>query len=275
MNTARGHDLLDRVRHYGLRIYCLLVFVFLLFPVFLVIPISLSKHDYVRFPPTSWSFSNFGEVLSTPAWLAAIGNSLLIGLLSTALASLLGTGAALGLAHGNFRGKATLTGLLLAPLVVPTLLWGLGMFFWFHSTDWIGSYLGMVIAHTVLATPFVVVVVWASLKQIDRRLIQAAKSLGADPANAFGTITLPLIVPGIVAGALIAFIMTVGDVILALYLAGAEYTTLPLAMFEGLHVEVDPLLAAVATLFILATGAVLLIVEQLHRRANQLWGIES
>ena len=264
----------DRVWYYAFRIYCALVFLFLIIPILIVVPMGFSSSRYLTFPPPGFSLQYFEEFLNEPKWVLAIRSSFAIGLTTMVCATVIGTMAAVGLVRGKFRGKAVLTTFLISPMVIPLIITAVGLYFLYSQIGLVETFPGMVMAHTVLATPFVVIVVSATLHGFDRSLELAAVSLGASPVKAFIKVTLPVIAPGIVSGALFAFIISFDEVVVALFLSGMEYRTLPVKMFEGIRYEVDPAIAAVATLVIFIAVLVLTTAELLRRRGERLRGIK-
>ena len=267
---ARGW--LGHSRYYGFRGYCALVSVLLAIPLLLLVVLGLSAEPNLSFPPERLSLGHFAPILESPELRASLVNSLVIAAASALLATLLGTMAAIGLSRSSLRGWAMLLSLAIAPIVVPTLLWALGLHFILRDLGLIGSFTGLILAHTVLTAPLVFVAVSVSLRSVSRDLIHAALSLGAEPLDAFRTIVLPLIAPGIVSGALIAFVVSLGDVVLALLLGGNELSTLPVTMFQGAQLQVDASLAAVGTLLMGAALIATAGVEMLRRWHDRSWG---
>ena len=175
--------------------------------------------------------------------------------------------AALGLTRGRFPGRAIVNGLMLTPLIVPVVIIAIGMFSLFVQWRIAGSLLGLVIAHTALALPFVIVNVGTSLRTMDRNLELAAANLGADPRRSFLHITLPLILPGVLAGAIFSFITSWDEVVVAIFMTSARYRTLPVEMWEQVRQVVDPTVAAVATIVLAVTTTVLLLAFVVRRQA--------
>lgn len=262
--------------------WCTLVLVFLLTPVLIVIPMAFNSSRYLTFPPPDWSLQYFNEIFfgeiaraggkAGKDWLGALGNTLFIGLATAALSTVLGTLASVGIARGEFPGKTALNAFLISPIIVPLIITATGMFFLFVQIGLVNTFAGMVIAHTVLATPFVLVVVTATLQGFDRNLERAAVSLGASPTRAFLRVTVPIIAPGVVSGGLFAFITSFDEIVVALFISGADYRTLPVRMFEGLRFEIDPAIAAVGTLVIAVAALVLGASVLLRLRSEKLRG---
>ncbi|MDX1432383.1 MAG: ABC transporter permease [Gammaproteobacteria bacterium] len=261
----RGH-----VRYFGFRAYCAALLVALMVPLLLVFLVGLSGEPYLVFPPHRISLSQFAPLIESPEWRAALGNSVLVAVVAAVIATIAGTLAAIGLARTRIRGWKLLLTVLLAPLAVPSIVWALGLHFIFRGIGMKETYAGIILAHAVLTAPIVFVAVSANLRDVSQTYLQAALSLGAEPVLAFRTITLPLIVPGIAGGALIAFIISFGDLVLALFLGGSELRTLPVIMFEGAQIKVDSSLAAVATVLTLIAIAVTVAVQALRRIVDRI-----
>jgi putative spermidine/putrescine transport system permease protein len=261
-------------------VYCGLVLAFLLAPVLIVIPMAFSSSRYLTFPPPGFSLQYFDEVFfgeisreggkASKDWLGALKNTILIGTTTSVIATVLGTSTAIGLVRSRFPGKALLMAFVISPMIVPLIITAVGMFFLYVQLNLIGSFAGMVIAHSVLAAPFVVIVVSATLYGVDPNLERAAVGLGASPARAFMTVTVPIISPGVITGALFAFITSFDEVVVALFLSGASYRTLPVRMFEGLRFEIDPAISAVGTLVIVVASLVLGTSIFLQRHAERM-----
>lgn len=235
----------------------ILVLVFLALPILIVAIVSFSSASYLTFPPPSLSLRWYQAYLGSRDWLESTWLSLSIGLASAILATILGTLAALGLAKMRGAARALAGGLILSPLIVPGIVAAIGIYYAFSRFRLVGTAAGLVLAHTCLAVPFVVTCVGASLTGFDRRLEQAALSLGASPVGTFRQVTLPLIAPGVAAGALFAFITSFDELIVALFLSGSSAVTLPRRMWDDLRFAIDPTIAAVSTLTIVLTVAVL------------------
>jgi putative spermidine/putrescine transport system permease protein len=206
-------------------------------------------------------------MLTNREWSTAMVNSAEVAVLTAIFATVLGTLASLALTRGRFPGRTLVNGLVLAPLIVPVVIIAIGMFSLYVRWRISGSLLGLVIAHTALALPFVVVSVSASLRTMDRNLELAAANLGASPRQSFMRITLPIILPGVLAGAIFAFITSWDEVVVAIFLTTARFRTLPVEMWEQVRQVVDPTVAAVATTLLLVTTALLLIVLVVRRQA--------
>jgi putative spermidine/putrescine transport system permease protein len=245
----------------------ILTVVYLIAPILVIIPMSFTESRILSFPPQGFTLEWYAALFTDRQWSAALANSAQVAVLTTILATVLGTLAALALTRGRFRGRSVVNGLVLAPLVVPVVIVAIGMFAFFARWRLGGSLAGLVLAHTALAVPFVVVSVSASLRTMDRNLELAAANLGASPAVAFRRVTLPIILPGVIAGAIFAFITSWDEVVVAIFLTSARFRTLPVEMWEQVRQAVDPTVAAVATLLLVVTTVLLLILLVVRRPA--------
>jgi putative spermidine/putrescine transport system permease protein len=251
------------------RAWCAAVLVFLLLPIAAIVPLSFSSGSFLSYPLPGWSLRWYGEVLTGGKWLVALANSLRVGLAATALAVLLGTLAALGLARQRGAWAALLKALMLSPMIVPVILVAVGSYFFLAPLALTSTFTGLILAHTVIAVPFVVVPVLTALEGLDPNLARAAAACGAPPTVAFLRVTLPAIVPAMASGALFAFAASFDDVVIALLIAGPEQRTLPREMFSGLRDSITPALTAVATVMIAFSTALFLLMQALQRRARR------
>jgi putative spermidine/putrescine transport system permease protein len=247
-----------------------LVFLYLLFPILVVIPLSFSSGSYLSFPPPGFSLRWYANFFGRSDWLEAAWLSVWIGSAVTALATALGVPAAIALVRGKFRGKGFVVGFIMSPVIAPVIIVAIGIYFFYARLGLIGSPLGLVIAHTCLAVPFVVINVAATLQGFDRRLEQAAMNLGATPWGTFWQVTLPIIRPGILSGAVFAFITSFDELVVALFVSGSTAVTLPRKMWDSIRFEIDPTIAAVSTLLIALTAVLFVVAELLRRRAVKL-----
>lgn len=247
----------------------LLVAVFLVFPVAVILPISFSGSAFLRFPPEELSLRWYAELLARPAWRDAAWLSLWVAALSTLIATVLGTAAALAVMRARFWGRSLLVAFLLSPLVVPGIIVAIAVYFFYAPLGLVGSPIGMAIAHAALASPFVLVNVCAALSGVDRRLEMAALNLGASDFGAFRHITFPLIRPGMAAGAVFAFIASFDEMIVAMFITSPGNVTLPIRMWESMRNELSPAIAAASSLIILLSIALFLVAGALRRRAER------
>ncbi|MFO1162211.1 MAG: ABC transporter permease [Reyranellaceae bacterium] len=251
------------------RIFCGLVFVFLVLPIAAVVPLSFNSGQFLTFPMPGLSLRWYSEFFASEKWLAAVYNSIGVGLATMLLATALGTLAALGLARLKPRSRAAIGALVLAPLIVPVVITGVGVYFLYAPLRLTNTYLGLVLAHTVLAIPFVVLTVSASLANFDVNLWRAASNLGAPPVTAFRRVVLPVILPGVVSGAIFAFATSFDEIVMGLFLAGPTQRTLPIQMFNGVREEISPTITAAATLLVALSIALLVTIEMLRRRTDR------
>jgi putative spermidine/putrescine transport system permease protein len=246
-----------------------LILLFLAFPIVVVMVVSFSSATYLTFPPPAFGVKWYANYFGSADWLRPTGLSLLVATAVVVLSTLLGTLAALGIARLPRPLRIVARGLILSPLIVPVIVVAIGIYYAYAHYGLVGSPVGMVIAHTCLAVPFVVTSVSASLAGIDPRLEQAALSLGATPRATFFQVTLPLIRPGVWVGALFAFITSFDELVVALFISGSGAITLPRRMWDDLRFQIDPTIAAVSTLTIVLTVALMAAAHLLRRRIEQ------
>ncbi|MBV1788242.1 ABC transporter permease [Marinobacterium sp. D7] len=271
---------LDRIWHYGYRILCALIFVFLIGPILIIIPLSFNAepyftftHEMLSFDPAGYSLRWYEDFLSNADWIAAIKNSFIVGIASTILATVLGTLAALGLSRPQMPFRGLIMSILISPMIVPLIISAAGMFFFYSSVNLAQTYLGVVLAHTALGIPFVVITVTATLSGFDHSLTRAASSLGASPSYSFFKVVLPLVTPGVISGALFAFITSFDEVVVVIFLSGVEQRTMPLQMWSGIREQISPTILAVATILVAMSVLLLTVLELLRRRNERLRGI--
>ena len=245
-----------------------LILFFLSFPIVVVAIVSFSSATYLSFPPPAFGLRWYEAYFSSPDWLNSTWVSLWVASAVVGLATMLGTLAALGIARLSKPMRVFATGLILSPLIVPGIVVAIGIYYAYSHYGLVGTPIAMVLAHTCLAVPFVVTSVTASLSGIDPRLEQASLSLGATPAATFWQVTLPLIRPGVLVGALFAFITSFDELIVALFISGTGAVTLPRRMWDDLRFQIDPTIAAVSTLTIVLT-ALLMGCAHLLRNRNR------
>jgi len=235
----------------GLAALAVLIGVYLILPVVIVVPMSFSDSSFLSFPPGETSLRWFRNILDDPVWLESAATSLRVAVLTAVCSVVLGTLAALALVRGRLPFRNAITAVLLAPVIVPYVIVGLAAYIAFLQLGLTETTLGFVLVHTCLAVPYVVINVTAGLVSVDRRLEMAAMSLGAGPVTTFFTVTLPLILPSVLSGALFAFFISWDEVVTAIFLSGPEMTTLPVQMWSGVRVRIDPTVAAISTLVLL------------------------
>ena len=270
----------ERIWHYTFLTICVLIFGFLIIPILVIIPLSFNAQPYFSFTPEMLAFDPAGystkwyeSFFNDSNWQAAVKNSIIIAIFSTIISTSLGTLAALGLSQKDFPFKTTIMGLLISPMIVPLIISAAGMFFFYARVNLLGTYLGVILAHAALATPFVVITVTATLTGFDHRLTRAAANLGSSPTNTFFKITVPLITPGVISGALFAFITSFDEVVVVLFVGSVNQRTIPWAMFSGIREEISPTILAVATILISFSIILLFMIELLRRRNERLRGL--
>jgi len=248
----------------ALVVVCTLIYLFLMLPILVVFPISLSSAPYMQFPPPGLSWQWYERYLDDPQWVDATWRSLYVGAATAVMALALGVPLAFSLVRSRFWGRAFVERLALAPIVVPTIILSIAVYGIFSKLKLIGTWYGLVVAHTVLALPFVVLVMMAGLRDFDRGLEQAAEGLGASRWRTLTRITLPLLRPSLVSAGLLAFISSFDELVVALFLAGANMT-LPKKMFDNILMEIDPTIAAVSVIQILLVSLVLVLIGRFGR----------
>lgn len=242
------------------------VMLFLILPVLIVIPMSFSDSRFLRFPPDGFSLRWYESYLASPEWRRATWVSLQVAVLTTLLATPLGVAAAYGLRTSGIRFARPVQIALISPLIVPVIILGVGIFYLYVRLGLVNTIFGLVLAHTILAMPFVLVTTASGLEQFDLNQERVARSLGASRLTAFRTITLPQIAGSVVAGALFAFITSLDEVVIALFISGGENTTLTRRMFTGLRDEIDPTIAAISSLLIVISVLLLSLLLLVRRR---------
>lgn len=225
-----------------------LIALWIVAPLFVIVLTSLNSEASFSFPPQGFSLHWYVNFLSDPGWMSAFHDTIVVAVLVTILATILGTLAALGLYRSDFYGKRAVTGLLISPMIVPGILVAIGLYSAFTRFGLVGTLPGFVIAHTVVALPLVIINVLSALSSFDPKLAQAAGSLGATPVTTFRKITLPLILPGVAAGAAFAFVTSFDEIIISLFIQSPFIQTLPVKMFQSVTFDSDPTVAAGAVL---------------------------
>ena len=302
-------DPLERLWYYTYHVICTAIFIFLIAPILIVIPLSFNAEPYFTFTqkmltldPEGYSLRwydlllTFGmvapdaardgawwsDVWQNAAWVKAAKNSVIIGFWSTIVATTLGTLAALGLARNEMPFRRIIMAVLISPMIVPIIIIATGLFFFYSNPCAIAgtecgrltsTYTGVVLAHATLGIPFVIITVTATLIGFDQSLARAAASLGASPQRTFFKIVLPLILPGVVSGALFAFVTSFDEVVAVLFIAGPEQQTIPRQMWNGIREAISPAILSVATILVIISIALLATVELLRRRSERIRGV--
>jgi putative spermidine/putrescine transport system permease protein len=264
----------QRIWHYNLRLIGALVCLFLVLPIVIVLPLSLNAEPYFTFPIREFSLQWYRQLFGSENWQRAIRNSLIAAVATTVLATSLGTLAAVGLHYAKFRLKGVVIALLISPLIVPIIITAVGIYFFMSSLNIANSLLGLTLAHTVLATPFVVITVSASLTGLDADLPRAAASLGAGPFRIFHRIIMPLMMPGLLSGAIFAFVTSFDDAIISSFLTGPEQHTLPREMWKGIRQQISPVILCAAALLVVVSTLILIGMEWLRRHNARLRGLK-
>jgi len=249
--------------------FCLLVFFYLIFPITIIIPISFSASEYLGFPPKGFSLKWYRAYLESEEWLDPTLQSMKVAFLTTIFSTIIGTLASFGLVRGNFRGKRIIQTFIISPMIIPHIIIAIGAYFLFASWHLVGKTIGIVLGHLPLTIPFVVVTVSASLYGFNTSLEDAAQTLGANRIKTFFYVTYPIIQPGILAGALFAFIISFDELIVALFICGTRAVTLPKRMFDALMFEISPILASISTLLILLSILALFGMTMLRKRSER------
>ena len=271
-----------RIWHYTYLTFCGLVFFFLIAPLFVILPLSFNAEQYIHFSakmlaldPEGFSLRWYEEMIygTKNPWGLATKNSLIIAFFATIGSTILGTVAALGLSSRHMPYKAAFMALLISPMIVPLIISGTAIFFVMAKVGLAATHTGIILSHIILGTPFVVITVTATLSGFDHSVTRAAASLGSNPVNTFMKITLPLIMPGVISGGLFAFVTSFDEVVVVLFLAGLENTTIPIQMWVGLREQLSPTIMAVATCLIVMSTLILVTAELLRRRSERLRGI--
>ncbi|PWE53586.1 polyamine ABC transporter permease [Metarhizobium album] len=250
---------MDKLRRILFWLVVGLTALFLLLPTLIIVPMSFTTTTTLEFPPVGFTLDWYGKVIGAADWQSALVNSLLVAVAAATLATVIGTAAALALHAHRFRGKALVMGLLLSPMITPVIVLAVGMYMVFSGWGLVATRLGLVLAHTVLAIPFVVVSVLASAGMVNPSLAPASLGLGASRWFTFRRVTLPLIMPGVLSGAVFAFITSWDEVVIALFLADAQTRTVPIMIWNQVRTNLDPATAAVAAIliFLSALGVLL------------------
>ena len=265
---------------YAFRVICGLIFFFLIFPILVIVPLSFNAQDFFTFTPEmlaldpeGYSLKHYRDFFTNPDWQRALYNSVTIAPLATLLATAFGTLAAIGLSQSHVPFKSAIMAILISPMIVPLIISAAGMYFFYSRLGLQGTYIGVVLAHAALGTPFVIITVTATLVGFDRSLTRAAASMGADPVTTFFKVQMPLILPGVISGALFAFITSFDEVVVVLFLGSASQKTLPWQMFIGLREQISPTILAVASIMVALSILLLFTLEMLRRRSERLRGL--
>jgi putative spermidine/putrescine transport system permease protein len=271
---------LETTWYYTFRFLCACIFLFLITPILVIIPLSFNVEPYftftegmLSFDPDAYSLRWYEDFINNTQWTHSVQNSFIIAIASTILATVLGTLAALGLSKSHMPYRSLMMGILISPMIVPLIISAAGMYFFYANIGLDQTYLGIILAHTALGTPFVVITVTATLVGFDHSLTRASANLGANPTTTFFKVIMPLILPGVISGALFAFITSFDEVVVVLFLAGFEQRTIPRQMWAGIREQISPTILAVATILVMISIALLATLELLRRRGERLRGM--
>ena len=283
----------QRTYYYAYLLICSLVFFFLIAPLVAIIPISFSQSPFMVFTegmmswppdPEAWSLRWYrymvgictDENLTTPCsnkWMIGTVNSFFVGFVSTFFATALGTLAALGLSRPHMPYKALIMSILISPMIVPLIITAAGMFFFYAKINLVYTFTGIILAHIALSTPFVVITVTATLVGFDMNMVKASQSLGARPVRTFFKVIMPLILPGVISGALFAFITSFDEVVIVMFMASLDQLTIPKQMWAGIRQEISPVILCMETCLVALSIFLLTTVELLRRRSEKMRGI--
>jgi putative spermidine/putrescine transport system permease protein len=268
--TIAGHEARMAAARAALWLAAGLVLAFMMLPILAILPLSFNDGQFLTYPLRGVSLRWYETFFTDGRWLDALRNSMVIGLLATLVATPLGALAAFGLALADFPGRRVVNAIILTPIIVPIVIYAVGLYFVFSPLGLTATFTGLILAHAALGAPFVVVTVGASLANFDWTLLRAAASLGAGPVTAARRVMLPLIAPGVLFGALLAFATSLEEVVVVLIVGGPAQRTLPREMFVQLREHISPTLAAAAALLMIISAVLLLAVEIVRRRAERL-----
>ncbi|MCO4837162.1 MAG: ABC transporter permease [Oceanospirillaceae bacterium] len=288
----------ERFSRYAFLVIAASVLVFLIAPVLIIMPLSFNAEPYftftqgmLSFDPSAYSMRWYLDILHNgmkdPAatvgwwsdmwnnaqWIRATRNSFFIATVSATIATFLGTLAALGLSRPEMPQRALITSLLISPMIVPLVITATGMFFFYSSVGIAKTYTGVILAHVTLGVPFVIITVTATLSGFDMSLVKAAQNMGANGWTTFRRIIMPLILPGMISGALFAFITSLDEVVAVLFIADVEQRTIPRQMFSGIREQISPTILAVASILVVMSVMLLTVLELLRRRSERLRGM--
>ncbi|MCS5592839.1 MAG: ABC transporter permease [Gammaproteobacteria bacterium] len=288
----------DRLSRYSFVAICTFIFIFLITPILIIVPLSFNAEPYFTFTEGMLNFEAnafslrwyedivhngmvdpdavsgwWGDMWNNAQWIRSTRNSFFIATISALIATTLGTIAALGLSRPEMPYRALITSLLISPMIVPLVITATGMFFFYSSINLAKTYTGVILAHATLGIPFVIITVTATLSGFDRTLIKASQGLGARGWMTFRRVIMPLIMPGMISGALFAFITSLDEVVAVIFIADVEQRTIPRQMFSGIREQISPTILAVASILVLLSIVLLTVMELLRRRSERMRGI--
>lgn len=253
-----------------LKTFVYIILILIVAPILVMIPLSFSSEVIFHFPPESYSLKWYHKLIENRQWTTGLGYSITVALFTAGLSVVLGTMAALATSRLKFPGKKIFMNLMVAPMIIPVIVVGLALYHSFSVYKLTNTLLGLVLAHTILAIPIVFVTISASLKGMDKNLELAALSLGSAPIGVFFKVTLPMIRSSVVASCLFAFITSLDEVVVSIFVSGAKTKTLPIVMWENMRTQVDPTITAVSTILILGTVAIFLLVPGISQSTQKI-----
>ena len=244
-----------------LYVFSVVAMLALVAPTLIVVPMSFSDSQYLEFPPETWSLRWYGDYFGSSEWMAATATSFKAGFLTMLVATPMGVLAAYGLHASNLRYVRVAFVLLITPMMVPVILVAIGAFYAYVKLNILYTLTGLVLAHTILALPLVLIVVGSALKTYDMNQELAARSLGAPRWKAFLTVTLPQIRFAVITSALLSFLTSFDEVVIAMFVSGGDNATLTRNMFNALRDQIDPTIASISTIMILVTTGMMAIAQ--------------
>jgi ABC-type spermidine/putrescine transport system permease subunit II len=245
------------------------VLIYLVALSFFIIPMSISEAAFIQWPPIGFTFPNYELFLTDPIYVGAMIRSLVVAFTSAALAMFLGVPVAFVLMRQQMPGKGIMFAGILAPMILPHIIIAIALFYLYAQVGLVGTMIGLVLGHTVISVPFVVVTIMAVLKNYDERLDQAAWSLGANQLKIFRYITLPLILPSLIAAYLLAFMVSLDELTIALFVSGGQTPTLPKQMWVDAIFKVNPMVTAVSTIMLVFVTSLILLAEFARQRSEK------
>src|SRR5882724_5261984 len=242
-----------------LRLYVTVMCLWLMAPIVIVCILAFSGDGYLRFPPTALSLQWFAKFFGDLQWQRALVSSLIIGVIACVVSTTIGFFAAYAFLRAEFRGKKLLLSLLITPVIVPSIITAIAMYYLAGKLGLIGNFVWLGLCHAVIAMPIVLLILLSALHAVDPNLERAALGLGSSRIRVFCRVVLPIVLPGVMSAALFAFLASFDELLISLFLAGVRAQTLPVRIWNSLHLDIEPVIAAVSAFLIAVTGAVLLL----------------
>lgn len=252
----------------SIRVWSIAILFFLIAPVIVIFPIALNPTSYVTFPPSGLSSRWFEKILENPAWMDGFIISVKVAFATMLISVCTGLLAAIALVRYSIKGKGIIYALLLLPMIVPTIITAIAVYFFFAELDMVGSFIALSLAHSVAAVPIAVIILSATLQGFDIRIEQAALSLGASPFVAFQRVTLPIIAPGVASAAIFTFLFSFDELLLSLFLSSTQTQTLPVLIWNAVAFQLDPTIAAVSAILILISVFALALAQLARRQRS-------